>query len=118
MSKELITKAKSHFAGIMNGEMRSFYIEEWDHTYYYKGGTNFKNESKVLELQNAGKTGEALVQMIINRCLDKDGKRLFNEHQKVELMQSVDPNIIVKIVNGLNQDEDDDTIGVEEAAKN
>ena len=33
-------------------------------------------------------------------------------------MNSVDPNVIVKIVNALNQDEDDDTIGVEEAAKN
>mgnify|MGYP003626754404 CR=1 FL=1 len=118
MSKELISKAKSHFAGIMSGEMKSFFIEEWDHTFFYKAGTNFKNESKILELQNAGKTGDALVQMIINRCLDKDGKRMFNEHQKAELMNSVDPNVIVKIVNALNQDEDDDTIGVEEAAKN
>lgn len=118
MSKELLSKAKSHFAEVMSGELKSFYIEEWDHTFYYKKGTNFKAEAKVLELQNAGKTGEALVQMIINRCLDKDGKRLFNEHQKVELMNSVDPEVLVKIVNGLNQDEDDETLGVEEAAKN
>lgn len=117
MSKDLISKAKSHFAEVMNAELKSFYIEEWDHTFYYKKGTNFKSEAKILELQNAGKTGEALVQMIINRCLDKDGKRVFSEHQKAELMNSVDPNVLVKIVNGLNED-DDEPLGVEEAAKN
>lgn len=122
MSKEILGKAKSHFAEVMSGELKSFYIDEWDTTFYYKKGTNFKSEAKVLELQNAGKTGEALVQMIINRCLDKTGKRVFSEHNRAELMNSVDPNVLVKVVNGLNDTDDDDMPGgaptVEKASKN
>ena len=101
----------------MSGELREFYIDEWDTTFYCKKGTNFKAESKVLELQNQGKTGEALVQMIINRCLDKDGKRVFNEHNKQELMNSVDPEVLVKIVNALSE-ESEDTLTVDDATKN
>ncbi|MEC8352260.1 MAG: hypothetical protein VXZ65_03425, partial [Candidatus Thermoplasmatota archaeon] len=34
-------------------------VPEWDTTFYYKKGTNFQQEAKVMELQNAGKTAEA-----------------------------------------------------------
>lgn len=116
---DILNKAKSHFATVMSGELKSFHISEWDTTFYYKKGSNFKSEAKVLELQNAGKTGEALVQMIINRCLDKDGKRVFNDHNKTELMNSVDPEVLVKIVNCLNAEDDEDVaIDVGKAAKN
>lgn len=118
MSKDILDKAKSHFNQVMSGELKSFYIEEWDTTFYYKRGTNFRNESKVIELQNQGKTAEALVQMIINRCLDKKGKKVFTDASKTELMNSVDPEVLVKIVNGLNQEDDEDTISVEDASKN
>ena len=117
MSKDLMGKAKSHFAEVMSGDLHSFYIEEWDETFYYKHGTNFKAESKILELQNAGRTGDALVQMIINRCLDKNGKKIFSDASKTELMNSVDPEVLVKIVNGLNSD-DNETVTVEKAGKN
>tara|TARA_R100001086_G_scaffold192827_1_gene110024 strand:+ start:732 stop:1109 length:378 start_codon:yes stop_codon:yes gene_type:complete len=119
MSKNILDKAKTHFMDVMSGELQDFYIEEWDTTFYYKKGSNFKAESKVLELQNAGKTGEALVQMIINRCLDKEGKKVFSDHQKAELMNSVDPNVLVKIVNAMNDlNDDDDAMTPEKARKN
>ena len=118
MSKEILDKAKSHFMDVMSGELHSFYIDEWDTTFYYKKGSNFKAESKVLELQNSGKTGEALVQMIINRCLDKDGKRVFSDHQKAEMMNSVDPNVLVKIVNAMNDINEDEVMTTEKARKN
>lgn len=118
MSKDIISKAKSHFAGVMSGELKSFYIEEWDTTFYYKKGTNFKSEAKVLELQNQGKTGEALVQVVINRCLNAEGKRVFTDHNKIDLMNSVDPEVLIKIVNALNSDEDEMSVDVETASKN
>lgn len=117
MSKEILDKAKSHFREVMSGELQSFYIDEWDTTFYYKKGTNFKQEAKILELQNQGKTAEALIQMIINRCLDADGKRVFTEASKQELMNSVDPSVLVKIVGALSSSEDE-TTDVETASKN
>lgn len=117
MSKEILDKAKSHFREVMSGDLHSFYIDEWDTTFYYKKGSNFKQEAKIIELQNQGKTAEALIQMIVNRCLDADGKRVFTEASKTELMNSVDPEVIIKIVGALSNI-DEDTVDVETASKN
>ena len=62
MSK-VLTKAKSHFAEISNKGMESFEVPEWDTTVYWKvGGLNFASQSAVIELQNAGKSADALVE--------------------------------------------------------
>jgi len=102
---------------VMSGELKSFYIDEWETTFYYKRGTNFKTEGKVIELQQQGKTVEALVQMVINRCLDSEGKRVFTDASRTELMNSVDPEVIIKIVNCLTAD-DDDEFTMDSAVKN
>jgi len=117
MSNEILVKAKSHFRDVMSGELKSFYIDEWDTTFYFKRGTNFKNEGKIIELQQQGKTAEALVQMVINKCLDSDGKKVFTDASKTELMNSVDPEVIIKIVNNLTAD-DDEGMSVDAAVKN
>ena len=114
MSKDIMSKAKSHFREIMDQDLQSYHIEEWDETIYFKKGSNFASEAKVIELQNAGKTAEALIQVMINKTLDKEGKRVFTDASKTELMQSVDPMVILKIVNAVNSD----TLTVEDAAKN
>ena len=115
-NKNVMDKIKSHYRETISGELKTIEVPEWEMTMYYKRGTNFLTESKVMELQNAGKTAEALVQVMINRCLDADGKRLFNEHNKVELMRSADPKILLQIVSQIN--DEDDTISVEDAEKN
>ena len=115
MSKEIMSKAKAHFRDIMDQELKSFYIEEWDETIYFKKGSNFAQEAKVIELQNQGKTADALIQVMINKTLDKDGKRVFTDASKAELMQSVDPSVILKVVSAINSDEH---ISVDDAEKN
>lgn len=115
MANKILDKAKSHFAETISGELKEYYVEEWDETIYYKKGTNFAQESKVIELQNQGKTAEALVQVLINRALDKDGKRIFADAEKTILMNSVDPAVILKIVGRINSGE---AVTVEEALGN
>ena len=115
MSNKILEKAKSHFAEAVSGELKEYHVEEWDTTIYYKKGTNFAQEAKVIELQNAGKTADALVQVLINRALDKDGKRIFTDHEKPVLMNSVDPSVILKIVGKMNEG---DSLTVEEALGN
>ena len=115
MSKEVMAKAKAHFREIMSGDMQSYRVDEWDETIYYKAGTNFQQESKVIELQNQGKTAEALVQVLINKALDKDGTKIFTDASRPELMTAVDPKVILRIVNEINKA---DTVSVEDAGKN
>lgn len=115
-SKDIMGKIKSHYRETVSGELKSIEVPEWDTTFYYKRGTNFLTESKVMELQNAGKTAEALVQVLVNRLLDEDGKRVFNEHNKSELMRAADPKVLLSVVSQIN--DDDDAVSVEDAEKN
>jgi len=60
-----------------------------------------------MELTNSGKTAEALVEMMIMRALDGDGKKLFRPMDKTEIMREVDPNVILKIVTAMGADDED-----------
>lgn len=115
MPNKVLDKATKHFADVVSGTLNEYYVEEWDETIYYKNGTNFAQEAKVIELQNKNKSAEALVQVLINRALDKDGKKLFADAEKAVLMNSVDPSTILKIVGKMNEGE---TPTVEEALGN
>jgi hypothetical protein len=111
----VLDKAKSHFAEISNKGMESLEVPEWDTTVYWKvGGLNFASQSKVLELQQSGKTADALIEMLVMRALNEDGKRMFKLAEKTIIMNSVDPNVILKIVTAMGQSdnvEEEDAVG-------
>ena len=103
MSK-VLSKAKLHFAEISNKGMESFEVPEWDTTVYWKvGGLNFASQSAVIELQNAGKSADALVEMLLIRALDENGNKMFSKMEKPVLMNQVDPNVILKIVTAMGE---------------
>lgn len=58
---------------------------------------------------------EGLAESIIQRCLDADGKRMFTPIHKKELMTRQDPDVLVRIVSAMNEDEG---ATIEEARKN
>jgi len=84
--------------------------------YWRIGGLNFASQSKIIELQNAGKSAEALVEMMIMRALDSEGKKMFKLAEKTELMREVDPNVILKVVTAMGDSEDEGVTG--DAEKN
>jgi len=102
MTKKILDNARKHFNEVVIGELKQMEVPEWDTTIYYRNGTSFAQEAKVIELQNSGKSAEALVQVLINRALDKNGKRLFTDMEKAEIMNGVDPAVILKIVTEFN----------------
>ena len=111
MSK-VLTAAKKHFVEVANGGMGSFEVPEWETTIYWKiGGLNFAQQSKIIELQNAGKTAEALVEMLILRALDADGNRMFKLAEKTEIMREVDPNVILRAVSAMSEADNEDELG-------
>lgn len=98
----VLQKAKTHFAEISNKGMDSLEVPEWETTVYWRvGGLNFASQSKVIELQQKGQSAEALIEMLIMRALDKDGKKMFKPMEKQVLMRDVDPNIILTIVTAM-----------------
>ncbi len=99
----VLDKAKNHYQTILSGGLQSIEVPEWETTIYFKAVTNFAVEQKIIELHAKGKTVEAMIESLIQRALDADGKRLFNTADKQVFMREVDPNVIIAIVTRMNE---------------
>lgn len=107
MSK-LIDKATAHFEDVLSQGLKGpISVPEWDAEIYYKPATTMAEQTKIIELTQAGKATEALVTTLIMRARDADGNPLFTGADKPKLMRAVDPKIIMKIVTSMGDDDED-----------
>ncbi len=98
----VLDNAKQHFKGKLTGELRKMKVEEWKTDIYYKPSYSFAAEGKIIELQQQGKTVEALVESILVKALDPEGKPLFSKFDRNTLMHEVDPTVLIRIATELN----------------
>jgi hypothetical protein len=98
----VMAKATQHFKSQLNGDLEKIIVPEWETDVYYRKVSSFATESKIIELQQAGKTVEALVESLIAKALTPDGKPMFSRMDKTDLMTSVDPKVILKVCTELN----------------
>ena len=105
----VINKASAHFKAIVSQDMKSVEVPEWETTLFFKAAVSFAAEQKVIALHTEGKQVDALCESLVNRACDADGKRVFTNADKVTLMNSVDPAVILRIVNQMNALEVDET---------
>ena len=101
MSKA-IDKISQHWQKAIAGGLDKIRVDEWDMDIYIKKTYAFKDESRVMKLQSQGEPVEALVETLLVKALDKDGKRIFNDADKVNLMNEADPSVILKVVTAIN----------------
>ena len=99
----ILENAKKHFKDKLNGELKKIVVQEWKTDIYYKPVNSFAVESRVFQLQQQGLTVEALVESIIAKSLNPDGKPMFNKMDKWTLMNEADPAVLIKIASVLNQ---------------
>lgn len=111
----LIDAAKNHYRAKISGALRSIEVPEWPDKdgkpsliWYRPGGLNFLQQESIFRLSDEGKKAEAIVETLILRALDADGKPIFRKDQRVELMRLVDPNVISRIVAEMNFGEESD----------
>lgn len=93
---------KGHFKEKLNGELNKMTVDEWKSDVYYKNAYSFAVESKIINLQQQGKTVEALVESILQKALDPEGKPLFNSADRNMLMFEADPSVLLRIATVLN----------------
>jgi len=106
MSK-VLDKATAHFRNKISGDMRKIRVDEWDCDIWVKASSTLREESKVLELSQQGKTVEALVESIIVKARNEDGTKMFTMPDKMIFMNEIDPMVIIKVageINGANQE--------------
>ena len=99
---DVMNNIKGHFAEKLSGGLQKITVPEWKTDIFFKGTYPFAVESKILQLQQQGKTVEALVESLILKALDPDGKPLFHKADKVTLMNEADPTVLLKVCAELN----------------
>jgi hypothetical protein len=97
-----LEKISQHYQKAIAGDMEKIEVKEWDMDIYCRRTYPFKDEAKVIELQAQGKTVEALVESLIVKALDKDGKKIFRDADRINLMNEADPSVIIKIAGQIN----------------
>ena len=99
----IMKNATDHYRSQVGGELMSIEVPEWETTVYFKQYSNFMTEQKIIEYHNDGKLAEALVETLIQKALDEDGKKLFRQADRATLLREVDPNIIIRVCTAINQ---------------
>ena len=51
---------------------------------------------------------EALVETLIQKALDENGKRLFSNADRDILLREVDPNVMIRVATAINTKEEQD----------
>jgi len=106
-----IDRATAHFKEIMSSDLKGpITVPEWDLDVYWHPTSTLTEESVVIELQQQGKSTEAIVVTLINKAKDKDGNKLFELTDKTRLMRAADPQVILKIIGGMNVTPDEDEV--------
>lgn len=97
MSK-VLERATNHFRAKISGEMKTVDVPEWDTKIYYKPSVSLREQGKLIELANQGKTVEALVETLIIKARNEDGSKMFSLNDKMVMLNEVDPNVIIRVV--------------------
>jgi len=111
----ILDNAKKHFTSQFNQTLKKITVPEWQTDIYYRQTNSFATESRIIELQQQGKTVEALVESVIAKSLDPEGKPMFNKFDKFTLMNEVDPKVLLKVATVLNSQ---DEVNMDELKKN
>ena len=106
MSK-VLDKATAHFRNQIGGEMKSIEVPEWETKIFFKTVTNLREEGRILELSQQGKSVESLVENLIVRARNEDGSKMFGVADKMVLLNEVDPKVLIRIVGEINSVEVD-----------
>jgi hypothetical protein len=99
----VLDNATKHFRAKLGGALKSLDVPEWETKIYFKDVITLKEQSKLVELAQAGKTTEALVETLITKARNEDGTKMFQTADKVVFMNEVDPQILVRVVGGMNE---------------
>jgi hypothetical protein len=116
-AKEALASGSSNWQERLLG-VQSMIVDEWSTDespceIFWKPST-LSQRDKIFKYI-ADNSLEGLAESIVQRVLDADGKKMFTQIHKKELMTRQDPDVLIRIVSAMNEDE---TVTIEEARKN
>lgn len=91
-----------HYQSAIGGAMEKIRVDEWDMDIYYRKTYSFKDEQRIIQLQGEGKIVDSLVESLIVKARDIEGKRIFADADRITLMNEADPTVITRVVGQIN----------------
>jgi hypothetical protein len=116
----ILSKATEHFKQQLQNNSESVAVPEWETEVYYRP-MNGKQRDAILKYINDGHIFEALVESILTRSRDENGKLMFKPVHKRELMTKVDPAVIERIATAMGTldsmllEEDEEEVSVKKS---
>ncbi len=113
---DVLTRARNQFSERLSAGLQFIEVPEWkdedgsNTKIYYKPSLNLKQQQKILELSSKDKVVEAIAMTLVLRALDENGKPLFNQSNMHEIMRECDPDVVSRIVTGMNADDLSDDV--------
>jgi len=111
----ILENAQGHFKRVLENGLIEIPVPEWNGSVYHRRAFTLAENAKLLQLQEAGKTAEALAEAMIKHARDVDGRPLFKQSDRLILMKSIDQDVLGRIVNAM-LGEELDKLEPEEAA--
>lgn len=104
MSKatSVMDRATAHFRSKITAKMSKVHVPEWECDIWFREANSLKEESKLIELAQQGKTVEALVETLIMKSRNEDGTKMFTFADKMIFMNEVDPQVLIRVVGEMN----------------
>jgi len=100
----ILEKAKGHFKDRLSAGMGSVEVPEWGGDTIHFRPLNLRERDRIHKFATKDSL-EALVETLIVRALDADGKPLFKNVHRTELMREVDPEVIARVCEEMNRAE-------------
>ena len=115
MSKdaEVLARATTHWRDRLVAPMKEVAVPEWGAVIYFQPST-LAQRNRIYRYLNDGSL-EGLAEMVVIRALDDEGNRMFNNADKKALMSKVDPDVLIRVVDAMNEEPE---TTMEDARKN
>ena len=97
----VLDKAQAHYKQLLDSEATPISIAEWDTECFIKPSMSLQRLGEIMEAAD-GNPAEAMALTVIYRLVDGDGKAIFKKSDKMDLLKSVDPDVLTSIVNAIN----------------
>lgn len=101
----IINNATAHFKDKLAGGLEWVEVPEWNTKIWFRPSATLKETEAIVKLHQSGQVMEALATVLIMRALDEEGKPLFKQVDKFELMNSVDPEVVIRIASHIMNQE-------------
>ena len=108
----VIEKAVSSYREKMSQGLQSIEVPEWGSTIYY-GALTLSDQEKINKYASTGSI-HTIVETLIVRARDEEGKKLFAATDRTQLNESVDLEVLQDIVKAMNKKSEG---SIEEAKK-